>query len=148
MDRRESILARLLEIASDIEGIKRAWRHKGRLTEDARPAIVILDADETAEEEGNVSSSRPSDLSRRVVMTPEIYIMLGSSLEDVGTDINAMRAKFLKAVMLDAELREIVGTNGHFKYEGCATGLGEGRTMEGEMGVSISFTYVLKYAEL
>lgn len=147
MDRREAILARLLEIATGIEGIVRAWRHKSRVTEEARPAIVILDADEVAEE-GEAAAGRPFNVQRRVVMTPEIYIMLGGSPEEVGTEINTMRGRFLKAVLKDDELISIVGTNGLIKYEGCATGLAEGRSMEAEMGVSISFTYILKVDEL
>ena len=38
--------------------------------------------------------------------------------------------------------------DGDIRYEGCATALARGRSMEGEMGVSFSFTYVLRPEEL
>ena len=75
-------------------------------------------------------------------------ILLGAKPEALGTAINILRARFVKAVLGDAELSSIVGTNGEIRYEGCATALARGRSMEGEMGVSFSFTYVLQPEEL
>lgn len=146
IDKRELILARLLAIANNVAGVKKAWRHKGRLSETARPAIVILDADEAAEITDPPSHSPRAP--RRVVMTPEIYLMLSGQPGEVGTDINLFRANFLHDVLTDADLRDIVGTNGDIRYQGCATGLAEGRSLEAEMGVSISFLYILKPEDL
>ena len=145
-DRREMILTRLLEIAVGVEGIVAAFRNRDEISEKQRPAIVILDADEAADDADPVS--RPSRAPRRVAMTPEIYILLGAKPEDLGTAINTLRARFVKAVLGDAQLSLIVGSNGDIRYEGCATALARGRSMEGEMGVSFSFTYVLRPEEL
>ena len=141
-DRREMILTRLLEIAVGLDGIVAAFRNKDEISERQRPAVVILDADETADDAD--PNSRPSRAPRRVAMTPEIYILLGAKPEDLGTAINTLRARFVKAVLGDAQLSLIVGSNGDLRYEGCATALARGRSMEGEMGVSFSFTYVLR----
>ena len=145
-DRREMILTRLLEIAVGVEGIVATFRNKDEISERQRPAIVILDADEAADDAD--PASRPSRAPRRVAMTPEIYILLGAKPEDLGTVINTLRARFVKAVLGDAQLSLIVGSNGDLRYEGCATALARGRSMEGEMGVSFSFTYVLRPEEL
>lgn len=145
-DKRELILQRLLVIAEGIEGIVTASRNKDEITERARPAIVILDADEAAEDSD--PNNRPFNAARRVVMTPEMYIMLGAKPQDLGTAINALRAKFVKAVLTDVPLKTLVGQNGDIRYEGCATALARGRNMEGEMGVSISFTYILRADDL
>ena len=145
-DRRELILVRLLEIAKGIEGIAGAFRNRDELSEKQRPAIVILDADEAADDAD--PGSRPARSPRRVAMTPEIYILLGAKPEDLGSTINTLRARFVKAVLSDTQLISIVGTNGDIRYEGCATALARGRSMEGEMGVSFSFTYVLRPEEL
>ena len=145
-DRREMILTRLLEIAVGVEGIVAAFRNRDEISEKQRPAIIILDADEAADDAD--PSSRPSRAPRRVAMTPEIYILLGAKPEDLGTAINTLRARFVKAVLGDAQLSLIVGSNGDIRYEGCATALARGRSMEGEMGVSFSFTYVLRPEEL
>ena len=145
-DRREMILSRLLEIAVGVDGIVAAFRNKDEISEKQRPAIVILDADEAADDAD--PSSRPSRAPRRVAMTPEIYILLGAKPEDLGTAINTLRARFVKSVLGDSQLASIVGSNGDLRYEGCATALARGRSMEGEMGVSFSFTYVLRPEEL
>jgi hypothetical protein len=145
-DRRELILVRLLEIAKGIEGIAGAFRNRDELSEKQRPAIVILDADEAADDAD--PGSRPARSPRRVEMTPEIYILLGAKPEELGSVINLLRARFVKSVLGDSQLGSIVGTNGDIRYEGCATALARGRSMEGEMGVSFSFTYVLRPEEL
>ena len=145
-DRREMILTRLLEIAVGVDGIVAAFRNKDEISEKQRPAIVILDADEAADDAD--PGSRPARSPRRVAMTPEIYILLGAKPEELGSVINALRARFVKSVLGDSQLGSIVGTNGDIRYEGCATALARGRSMEGEMGVSFSFTYVLRPEEL
>ena len=145
-DRREMILSRLLEIAVGVDGIVAAFRNKDEISEKQRPAIVILDADEAADDAD--PGSRPARSPRRVAMTPEIYILLGAKPEELGSVINALRARFVKSVLGDSQLGSIVGTNGDIRYEGCATALARGRSMEGEMGVSFSFTYVLRPEEL
>jgi hypothetical protein len=145
-DRREMIVARLLEIAKSVEGIITAFRNKDEISEKQRPAIVILDADEAADDAD--PTSRPASSPRRIAMTPEIYILLGAKPEDLGTAINVLRARLVKAVLTDTSLLAILGSNGEARYEGCATALARGRTMEGEMGVSFSFTYVLRPEEL
>jgi hypothetical protein len=145
-DSRELILVRLLEIAKGIEGIAGAFRNRDEISEKQRPAIVILDADEAADDAD--PTTRPSRSPRRVAMTPEIYILLGAKPEELGSVINALRARFVKSVLGDSQLASIVGSNGDIRYEGCATALARGRSMEGEMGVSFSFTYVLRPEEL
>jgi hypothetical protein len=145
-DRREMILTRLLKIAVGVDGIVAAFRNKDEISEKQRPAIVILDADEAADDAD--PTTRPSRSPRRVAMTPEIYILFGAKPEELGSVINALRARFVKSVLGDSQLASIVGSNGDIRYEGCATALARGRSMEGEMGVSFSFTYVLRPEEL
>ena len=54
-------------------------------------------------------------------MPPEIYILLGAKSEHLGAATNALRARFVKALLTDSSLHGIVGSNGDFRYEGCAT---------------------------
>lgn len=145
MDHREAILSRLLEIAAGTEGVVKAYRNQDDIPEKSRPAIVILDGDEAADDS---DPSRPTNAPRRVGMSPEIYILLGSSPESVGSSINLIRARFVKAVMTDATLRGLTLDGDGIRYEGCATGLARGRSMEGEMGVSFTFTYVMRPEKL
>lgn len=144
-DKREQILVRLLAISEGIDGIVAAFRNKDEISDKQRPCILILDADEAADDG---DPRRQSNSPRRIGMTPEIYVMLGAKPEDIGTKINAIRAKFVKAVLTDTELNTLVGSNGEIRYEGCATALARGRSMEGELGVSFTFVYVLRPDDL
>lgn len=142
MDRREAILERLTDVAGTVQGIVGAYRNRDEVSDDDRPAIIILDADEEASDAA-FERGRPSRQRNLVTMNPEIYIILGARPAQVGTEINTLRARLVKAVLLDGDLIALAGTNGEIRYEGCATALARGRQMEGEMGVSISFTYPL-----
>lgn len=147
-DKREQILVRLVEVADGVSGVVFAGRNVGNIDDEDRPAIVIMDADEAADDSDPTGVSRGTGARRRVALTPEIYILLGDKPENIGTELNAFRAKLIKAVLTDASLQSIVGSNGGIRYEGCATALSRGRSMEGEMGVSFTFSYVLNPAEL
>ena len=50
MDKREAILQRLTEIAAGLPGVVTAVRNQDEISEHARPAIAVFDADETADE--------------------------------------------------------------------------------------------------
>lgn len=145
-DRREQILVRLLAIANGIEGVATAVRNRALVDDEEQPAIQILDADEQAEDSD--PRNRPANAPRRVAMTPEIFVTLGERVENVGTAVNEMRAKVVKAILTDATLQNLVSTSGEIRYEGCATGLSAARQMEAAMAVSFTFVYPLRPAEL
>ena len=48
-DTREEILARLVAIGTQVPGIAVVGRNRVALSETARPAVIVLDADEPAE---------------------------------------------------------------------------------------------------
>jgi hypothetical protein len=146
-DPREAILNRLREIGSGITGVTTALRNVMALSEDRRPAIIVLDADEAAEEIMH-GGSRPFDAPTIVVMTPEIFILVSSSAATVGSDLNLVRGRLVKAVLQDAPLKALLGSNGDVRYAGCGTALATGRSMEGEMAMSFALRYALKPAEL
>ena len=58
-DKREQILVRLLGVAQGLPGIAAAFRNKDEISDRQRPCIVILDADEAADD------ADPSGLARR-----------------------------------------------------------------------------------
>jgi hypothetical protein len=148
MDRRELILARLLEIAEDIPGIRNAYRNQDEINESQRPAILILDADEQAEDRDGGRLGRRPTTPTRVGMTPEIYIMLAGTPASVGTSLNGFRASLIAAILGDETLGALTGTNGEILYLGAATSLARGRQAEGSMGLSFTFTYPLIPSEI
>jgi hypothetical protein len=147
MDRREMIMARLLAVAGSVEGVVLASRNDRNIDEGLRPAVYLYDADEHADETDPTEKRRLGQ-PRRVRMVPQIYLVLGKAPEDLGTAINVMRARLLKAILTDTELQGIVGNNGDIRYEGCSTELQSGRTMEGEVLFAFSFLYYLVPSEL
>lgn len=146
LDRREAIIERLVVVCGSVEGIVSAHRHKVRVAETEKPAVIVYDADEVAEEVGH---SRPPGAPEMVTLSPEIYVILAETPERVGSDLNAIRRRIYRAVKLDSELNALTyGGDGDIRYEGCATGLSLGRSMEGEMVIQFLFRYVLDSAEL
>ena len=142
MDKREQILARLVEVATGVSGISTVTRNSDEISEHKRPAIAVFDSDESTDEAAE-RQDHPGRAPNLVVMTPELLILLGTSPESVGPSLNALRAKLVKAVLTDAQLIALAGANGRVRYAGCSTHLGHGRSMEGSMGVQFSFAYVL-----
>jgi hypothetical protein len=147
MDKREQILERLVTIAGAVPGINTAVRNQDELSERKRPAVAIFDADEAADEAAE-RQDHPGRAPNLIVMTPEVMILLGGAPATVGSSLNQLRAKLVKAVLTDAQLTAIVGTNGRVRYAGCSTHLGHGRSMEGFMAVHFAFGYVLRPEQL
>lgn len=145
MDKRESILQRLVEISAAIEGVATAVRNQDEISERSRPAIAIFDADESAAEHAIEHTGRAPNI---VEMSPEVLILLGAKPETVGSALNSLRAKLIKAVLPDTQLIALAGPNGHVRYAGCSTHLGHGRSMEGSMSVQFSIAYVLRPEQL
>jgi hypothetical protein len=147
MDKREQILARLVAVAEGVPGVSTVTRNSDEISEHKRPAIAVFDADETTDEAAE-RQDHPGRAPNLVVMAPEVLILLGAPSTSVGTALNDLRAKLLKAVLTDAQLIDLAGPNGRVRYAGCSTHFGHGRSMEAAMGVQFSFTYVLRPEQL
>lgn len=149
-DRREDILARLVAVAATLVTEDCAFRNTISVPEKKRPAIVILDGDEIADEADN-ERKRPPLAPRIVAMTPEVHFLLEGRADTaaegdqvrVGGALNTLRTRFLKAVLTDASLVALC-VDGDIRYDGFTTGLGAGRSMEGEAGVGLTFRYLLR----
>jgi len=120
--------------------------NRNELTKNKRPGIILLDADEVADPRvSQLQGGRDTAIPPRIMkMTPEIYVVLEDRKPDnknVGTDLSIARAEIIKAVLLDKTLRDITGSNGSIVYDGCVTDLARNRVMEGQMGISFTFTY-------
>lgn len=147
--KRELILERLAAVLAAVDGSLEFVRNRAMPT-DKRPAIQLLDSDETAQREA-FNRGRPSTTPNFVVMSPGIYVVIKNKKpvnEAAGPELNAFAAKVIKAVMTDAALKELVGSNGEIRYEGLATDLGEDQTQEGKARVLVSFVYVFRPSDL
>lgn len=141
-DKRELILARLLEVAQTVVEPNCAFRNQLDIPETRRPAIVILDADEQTDDSA-FGRKRPCNGPLIVAAAPEIFILAESKPANIGAVLNGLRRRFLKAVLHDESLVALC-TDGDIRYEGFTTGLAVGRSMEGECGVNLTFRYTLR----
>lgn len=151
LDRREQILRRLLVILSDVPGDlgyleSSAWRNRGELKGDKRPAVVLLDGSEVRksnnEGKGRVFMS-PSVMS----MSPQIFVLLKlrerPTNEEVGEELNLFRVAVIKAIAGDRELARLCGSNGQVSLRRVVTSLQTGSSLEGQMQLDFIFDYVL-----
>src|ERR1700724_635465 len=104
MDRREEILVRLLEIVA--AALPKAERNKNDFSDLARPAGVVLDGDEKANEQDPVN--RPPDAPRRGTMAAAIVALASGASATIGTTMNAYRVQLLKGIATDAILIGLV----------------------------------------
>ena len=150
-DRRELVLVRLMAILANVPPIQVVVRNRGELPADKRPAIVLLDADETARMQVAQSRGRLVAAPCLVDMTPEIYVVMNlrePPNDLIGTDMNTMRVAIMRAIYADEDLKKILSSNGDIRYVGTVTDMASGRSMEGQMHIRIAFTYPLLPSEL
>ena len=128
-------------------------RNRNDLQADKTPGMIILDADEVKDPtklqlpRGITETRMPAQMMK---MTPEIYIVMDVrpvGNPNMGQDLNTARLAVLNAIMTDTQLQEIVGSNGGITYDGCVTDLARNRTMKGQLGMSVTFSYPLIVAE-
>jgi hypothetical protein len=161
-DRRELILERLLAILTGLSiplsggpngprtiAAGNIAHNRGELLANRVPGIILLDADEVRDSRATPlpqgqQASRVRDQVMK--MTPEIYVVLdvrGIENQNVGKDLNEARRAILAVVLPDKTLQDLVGANGGITYDGSVTDLARNRTMKGQLGISITFTYPL-----
>jgi len=146
-DKRELILTRLLGILEEQKPDAVTVARNEQLADDEqKPVLLLLDADEEADD--NDPRGRPAYAPRRVRLFPEIYVAVQAKPEEVGQVLNQWRARLIKAIQTDTQLKDLAGPNGDIRYEGCGTALAGGRSMQGEMKLVISIAYILRASDL
>ena len=129
--------------------------NRNELPSEKVPGIILLDADEVRDTR---AMQPPPGLVQRAVppalykMTPEIYVVLdtrpvSNDGSNIGADLNTARLAILGATLPDTYLQEVVSANGNIVYDGCVTDLARNRTMKGQLGISLTFTYPLLMKE-
>ncbi|ESY72522.1 hypothetical protein X740_33205 [Mesorhizobium sp. LNHC221B00] len=143
MDPREAILARLLIVAGEVDTTLSPIRNESDPAAANLPAVILFDGEETARDtdpRGRTALTTP----RLVDMTPEVQFRLKAKDDDVGTKLNLLRAKLIKAVMSDAQLLASTANGQAIRYQGSMTATERGRSMEGGIGVAFTFTYAMR----
>jgi hypothetical protein len=119
--------------------------NRNELPAELVPGLILLDADEVADPTlANLQGRALRPGTCLMKMTPEIYVVLDVRKPQnaiVGEDLNLARVAILNSILHDPTLQAITGSNGSIRYDGCVTDLARNRTMRGQMGLSITFTY-------
>lgn len=145
IDTRELILAQIAVTLATVTGIVTVFRNRGAMKEDKFPACGVMDGDERTRLDGD-RRGRVRVSPELVTMRPQIFIIMDQRAPlntDIGPDLNAKRAAVIQALSQDADLLDLVGSNGNIAYDGCETDLKSGQQGLGQMRLDFSITYVV-----
>jgi hypothetical protein len=145
-DRRELILTRLMEIGVALPGIESAFRNSDTVPEKARPAFLLQDGDEFATDADRTAQIQRSGIYM-TTMTPMITLFASGSTETMEKTLSDIRVSLINSVCSDQTIKNLTGTNGNIRYNGCRTSDEFGRRLEGELRVDFEFTYPFKVGE-
>lgn len=149
-DLREDVLSRIFTTMGTVTGITSTVRNRGLRSNEQRPAMVLLDGDETprlstdtARLKGRLGLMAPQIITLR----PEVYILLKEDRpknSEVGPELNAFRIDFLSKMWADTTLATLLGSNGSIVYNGAVTDLKSGSALTGQMRLDFILNYVLR----
>lgn len=148
-DKREMILERILAICLGLKAgdttILSAVRNRGLLSNERRPAVILLDGDEADTGLATFNGGRTPFRPSLVAMKPELYIDLDErrgTNTGVGEDLNRYRMAISQAIVTDTQLATLVGSNGKVVYNGCVTDLKSGSALTGQMRLDFTYSYI------
>lgn len=138
MDMRENILQQIAKVCAKCAVTKRM---AVTLHQSERPAIVLNDGDESIE------MNKGGKAPLIVTLRPQV-ILIVLDADNPGGAINKLRAKVLKAILLDDTLAAMLHPHGAIRYIGCETHVARGETMEADMALNFEVNYRLTPADL
>jgi hypothetical protein len=143
-DPREPILARLAVVCAAVTDVAAVARNKRDVPGLARPAVIILDGAEARREmeEKRVRWSQVQFMD----MSPTIRIIIrGDDGAEAGALLSLFRGRLAKAILSDATLRGLVGTNGDIQYDdfGLEEIDPEGREFRATFTITFSYPFRL-----
>lgn len=148
IDRRETILARLVAIMQTIPGVVAVYRNNPNPNEGQMPSVVVFDADEELAPLPETHRYKGATAPVFLSMKPELFICLRNNATNPGTKLNELRTAIYKAIVGDAALVSAVTASGRIELRAIRTGFAVGRSLAGEMKIEIAFTYPLIFDEL
>ena len=145
-DPREAILSRLLVVCAAVSGIQAAVRNRLDAAALRRPAVIVHDGSEQLLDAPQ--GERRSRL-QRMELTPGITVVIrGDDGAEAGALMTLYRSRVVSAVLNDAELQGLVGTNGGIRYESGTVALPDAEAREYRITVELVFTYPFYLSDL
>lgn len=142
IDRRESVMLRLVELAGGLVGADHVARNRITLDDLSFSQIFVLEGDEEAAEDD--LTGRAPMVPRRIHMVPQIVPVCRAKAADVGSEINGLRQAVIDAVLNDSTLHALTLNGRSVRYEGMESDLGFGRQMIGQMALRFRITVIMK----
>lgn len=138
-DVREQILSRIFSILEGIKDFNAVIRNVDEFPEKGRPVASLIDGDEIKSDTSRAVWDQPYVMDMR----PMIAIGVSSTPDGIGPDVNALRAKVLKTILTDSQLKGIIGRNGRIVYDGLSGKLSQGSLMACDMQLNFAISYPL-----
>ena len=143
MDVREAIQSRILEVVAAVAGVATAERNRIAFDDTQLPAAGVLEGDEQVGPNSLGRAARASGRPYIVTATPQIFIRVGGKSEDIGTDLNTLRAAIIKALLDDAQLNALAADDGGIHYAGMQSTLHAARSMISATAMVFEIKYLL-----
>jgi len=145
-DPREAILTRLVVVCAAVSGIQAAVRNRLDAASLRRPAVVVHDG---AEQLLDAPQGERRSRLQRMELSPGITVVIrGDDGAEAGALMTLYRSRVVHAVLNDAELIGLVGTNGGIRYESAAVALPDAEAREYRITIEIVFTYPFYLSDL
>lgn len=145
MDKREAILARLTAVCAGLPGIVSAARNVLDVPSLARPAFVVQDGSEELQD-SPITNNRSG--VGRFELNAQCWLLIRGGANDVGPLMSLFRARLLSAITNDSTLRNLTGTVGGIRYDGCTVSEPTPETKEPRMDLNFTFVYTLAMSDL
>lgn len=136
-DRRQLVIEELVQRLQTVAGAT-VVQSDVAVSDADRPVIVVDGGSEAV----SVAASH-SAAPMIITMTPLILIYTGDPAINAGSEVNALRAAILKAVLLGGDWRQTTGSHGGLKYVGCETSLTMAETMVASLAMNFEIDYIL-----
>ena len=144
-DTRELILARLVTVCGAVEGVQAVGRNRLDVAGLARPAVIVQDA---IEQLRDMPVGARYGETARMELSPGITVVVRGGPADIGGLLSLYRSRVVAAVLRDAELKTLTGSNGGIRYEGCLVAAPDAEAKEFRLDITLVFTYLFVLGDL
>ena len=139
--RHEQIMRRLLAIAETIAEVEQASRNQVLADTSSIKRITVLEGEEIVAEEP-FGNRRAGD-RQHVMMIPELLIDCAGTTKEVGSELNVMRDRLIRAILTDTELLGLTVNGRSIRYGGMNSDLAFLALMQGKMSLKFRILYAL-----
>jgi len=145
-DPREALLNRVVAVCAAVPGIQASVRNRLDAAALRRPASIVHDG---AEQLLDAPQGERRSRLQRMELSPSITVVIrGDDGAEAGALMTLYRSRIVFAILNDAELLGLVGSNGGIRYESAIVALPDAEAREYRITLEIVFTYPFYLSDL